>query len=92
MNATIGVNMCDCGDKDCRYKESKLSWHEALHTASLATDFFFDNVEKHPAVQHDRGLKETAEKITQAMAEFYQAVGRKSFSYDERLLGSITCG
>lgn len=76
--------MCDCGDKDCEYKESKLYWHEALHTSSLATDFFFQNVEEHPAVQHDAELKEAAEKVTMAMADFYQIVGRKSFAYDER--------
>ena len=76
--------MCDCENKDCEYKESKLYWHEALHTSNLAADFFFNNVEKHPVVQHDSELKEAAEKVTIAMADFYQMVGSKSVCYDAR--------
>jgi hypothetical protein len=76
--------MCECGDKDCDYTESKLYWHEALHTASLATDFFYDNVEEHPAVKHDHDLKEAAIKVTKALASFYQMVGQKSYDFDLR--------
>jgi hypothetical protein len=74
--------MCNCGSEYCEYEERKLYWHEALHTSSLATDFFYDNVECHPAIKHDVEMKEAAEKVTMAMADFYQMVGRKSYDFD----------
>ena len=80
----LGDKMCKCDDDDCEYKESKLYWHEALHTASLATDFFQENIELHPAIRHDAELSEEAQKITTMMANFYQKVGRKSHGFDGR--------
>lgn len=63
------------------YKPSKWYWHEALDRSSLACDFFHDNVEQHPAVQNSKALKEKAEAITTAMADFYQEVGRESCAF-----------
>jgi hypothetical protein len=63
------------------YIPSQLYWHEALDRASLACDFFNENVESHPAVQHDTELKAMAENITLMMTEFYQKVGRKSHEF-----------
>ncbi|HUW44837.1 MAG TPA: hypothetical protein VMW50_03485 [Dehalococcoidia bacterium] len=65
------------------YKQSELYWHEALDRSSLAVDFFSDNVANHEAVSHDEELKAAAEKITELMADFYQAVGRKAFAFKE---------
>jgi len=65
------------------YTPSKLYWHEALDRASLACDFFHDNVERHPAVENDSALKAKAETVTEALADFYQHVGRKSHEFSQ---------
>ena len=61
---------------------NKLYWHEALDRASLAADFFSDNVEAHPAVQNDAELKEFAEDMTTRLSLFYQIVGMKAREFD----------
>lgn len=65
-----------------KYSPSKLYWHEALDRASLACDFFNENVEQHPAVENDPELKARAVRITELMAEFYQEVGKKHYGFD----------
>ena len=65
------------------YKPSKLYWHEAFDRSSLACEFFYDNVEQHPAVQNDHELKAIAKKLVEEMVNFYQLVDRKSHEFDE---------
>lgn len=63
------------------YEESKLSWHEALDRSHVACDHFHEYVENHPAITHDKELKEAAEKVTEAMQDFYQLVGHKHHEF-----------
>lgn len=65
------------------YKPSKLYWHEALDRSHVACDHFYEYVQQHPAVQHDKELEEAATKVTDAMQDFYQMVGGKSHAFDE---------
>lgn len=67
------------------YKPSKFYWHEALDRSSLACDFFHDNVEQHPAIQNSKVMKEKAEVITMAMADFYQEVGREAYTFGQEV-------
>lgn len=76
--------MCDCGDKNCEYKESQLYWHEALDRSHLACDQFYEYVQQHPAVQHDKELEEAATQLTDALQDFYQKVGQKGYAFDMR--------
>ena len=75
---------CKCGKNDCCYKESKLYWHEALDRAYVANDHFYEYVQQHPAVQHDKELEEAATAVTNAMQNFYQLVASKSYNFDIR--------
>ena len=77
-------NVCECEEKDCEYKEGKLYWHEALDRAHVACDHFYEYVQQHIAVQHDEALEEAATAVTDAMRDFYQLVGRKSYDFDQR--------
>jgi hypothetical protein len=76
--------MCKCNNEDCEYKEGELYWHEALDRSHVACDHFYEYVQQHPAVQHDKELEEAATAVTDAMADFYQLVGRKSCEFDRR--------
>jgi hypothetical protein len=53
----------------------KYSYHEVVHTAALAVDFFVWNIEKHPVVSNHKKLNKKAKRITRLLAEFYQAAG-----------------
>ena len=65
------------------YKPSKLYWHEALDRSHVACDHFYEYVQQHPSVQHDKELEEAATKVTDVIQDFYQMVGRKSLAFDE---------
>lgn len=75
---------CSCGDKDCEYKEGKLYWHEALDRSHVACDHFYEYVQQHPAIQHDKELEIAATKVTDTIQDFYQLVSRKSYDFDLR--------
>jgi hypothetical protein len=51
--------------------------HEALHTASIASDFFDRHLADHVAVQQDPEVKAAAEKISELLGDFYQLCGAK---------------
>lgn len=59
------------------YEPSELYWHEALDRSHVACDHFDEYVSNHPAVRNDVELREEAEKVTDAMQEFYQLVASK---------------
>src|SRR5205085_1276990 len=56
------------------------SAHEALDRSHLVTAFFSDFVADHPFVQNHPKLKREAERLSEAMAGFYQAVGQIVFA------------
>lgn len=76
--------MCECGDKECHYEESELCWHEALDRSHVACDHFYEYVQRHPAVQHNKELEEAATAVTDAMQDFYQLVGGKASDFNKR--------
>lgn len=51
-------------------------WIEAQDRAYLAQGFFEQNVAAHPAIRSAAELARAADAIVEAMAEFYQRVGR----------------
>ena len=78
------VNGCGCGVADCTYEQGELYWHEALDRSHVACDHFYEYVQQHPAVQHDKELEELAIKVTDAMQDFYQKVGSKCCEFEDR--------
>jgi hypothetical protein len=52
--------------------------HEALDRAHVVCTMFCDFVEGHPFVKSDPVLRRAAEKVSDAICDFYQLVGQKS--------------
>jgi len=69
-----------CNEFDCDYEQGQLCWHEALDRSHVACEHFYEYVQMHPAVQHNKELDEAATLVVAMMQGFYQLVGRK---YDE---------
>ncbi|BET60304.1 hypothetical protein GEO60473_33440 [Geobacter sp. 60473] len=57
-------------------KPDKLGHQEALHTAYIMTCMWSDFIENHEAVSSNPELKTQAERISEALNDFYQAVAR----------------
>jgi hypothetical protein len=74
--------MCNCGDKNCDYRESELYWHELLDRSHVICDSFHKYIEDHPVVKHNKGLQQEAEKVTRIIQDFYQLVSSKSYNFD----------
>ncbi len=51
--------------------------HEVIHTASIIHDMFETHICEHDAVVHHEDVNEAAEKVAQALFDFYQLVGAK---------------
>ena len=83
-SASSGVLACPCGEEECTYEQGELYWHEALDRSHVACDHFYEYVQRHPAVQHDKELEELATKVTDAMQDFYQKVCSKSCEFEDR--------
>ena len=73
---------CSCGNNNCEYKEGVLHWHEALDRSHVACDQFSGYIQNHPAILHNKELKDAARKVVETMQDFYQLVGRKSYEFD----------
>lgn len=56
-------------------KYDPYSRHEVLHMASVMTDFFDRHFLKHRYVNDHPELKEKADAIAEALADFHQAIG-----------------
>jgi hypothetical protein len=52
--------------------------HEVLHTAQIISSMFEDYIVTHRCTQSDPEILEAAEKISAALADFYQLVGQKN--------------
>lgn len=50
--------------------------HEVLHTASVIADMFERHIVEHIYTQAEPALKDEAERVAQALHDFYQLVGR----------------
>jgi len=75
---------CGCTDPECEYEAGFGYWHEALDRSSLATNFFAENVQEHPAVEHTKELREAAENVTGALYEFYCLVEDHYSKYEDK--------
>lgn len=54
--------------------------HEVLHSAHIISSMFEDYVLAHPYTQNDPGIRDAADKIGAALADFYQLVGHKNLA------------
>lgn len=52
--------------------------HEVLHTAHIISSMFEDYIVTHRYTQSDPEILEAAEKISDALGDFYQLVGQKN--------------
>lgn len=52
--------------------------HEVLHGTAMVQEMFDCFIEQHRFTQSDAELKEAAERIGEALGNFYQLVGRKT--------------
>lgn len=50
--------------------------HEALHTAHVLMDTYYDHVAEHPAVALRPDILTLAERAVEAMMDVYQALGQ----------------
>ncbi|HMN13866.1 MAG TPA: hypothetical protein PKD55_16250 [Bellilinea sp.] len=57
-------------------RQAELSHQEALHTAYIMTCIWSDFIEDHKTVGENPELKAMAERISEELNDFYQAVGR----------------
>lgn len=53
------------------------SIHEVLHTASIIGDMFERHIVQHRLTRSDPELAAAADKIGEALADFYQLIGRR---------------
>ena len=51
--------------------------HEVLHMASFFQDAFNQHLREHHVVEADEELDKEAEKVSQALHDFYQLCGQK---------------
>lgn len=58
-----------------RIANSPFGIHEALHTAHVMLDSFFDHVREHPAVSERPEIAALADRAIAAMMDVYQALG-----------------
>jgi hypothetical protein len=66
-------------DSEQEERDAKLdafSGHEVLHVASIASDFFDRHLLEHRFVKAHPELGAAAERISDALGEFYQLCGR----------------
>ena len=57
-------------------RPDELSHQEVLHTAYIMTRMWSDFIEDHEAVSSNPELKAQAERISEELNDFYQAVAR----------------
>lgn len=57
----------------------ELGHQEALHTVYIMTSMWSDFIEDHSAIAENPELKAEAEKISEMLNDFYQAVARVTF-------------
>ena len=58
----------------------KFHQHEVLHTAHIVTSLFEEYVVEHSYTQSDPEMLAAAEKISAALADFYELVGQKNLT------------
>lgn len=57
-------------------EEYPIGWHEVLDRAHIAASMWSDFITDHFMVVSNPDVTEKAEQIEEAMAEFYQTIGR----------------
>lgn len=60
-----------------RFAPGSFGCHEALHTASILQAVLDDHLLDHPAVALDREWFAWASRASEALAQLYQAIGRR---------------
>jgi hypothetical protein len=58
--------------------------HEVMDRSYLAAEFFAQHLQEHPAVEADPQLKAAAEKVLDALVDFYQLAATKTTGKPKR--------
>jgi len=53
-------------------------YHEVLHTAHIVSSMFDQFIREHPATQQSPALREAADSLSSALADFYQLAGAET--------------